>query len=231
MKYLFALFALFTLFTLVALSFATTAYADISVTGAGTVNVTPDMASISLAVVTENSVVATAMTQNNDAATRLYNCLAGFKIEKTDICTTDFSVRESYTLDGKPSGRYRVTNEFRITVRKLSNLSPILSALTIDGANRLGGLNFGASNTTEATKQARALAMADAKSKAIDLSILGGCRFGKVLHISESSYAHSPYADGLPMSRGPGGGGAPLSAGQLTITVNVNVSYDITDDE
>src|SRR5208282_850166 len=88
MKFLTVLVALF------ALTFATTTYADISVSGEGTVSVTPDMASISLAVVTENSVVATAMTKNNDAANRLYDCLADFKIEKKDIQTTDFSVRE-----------------------------------------------------------------------------------------------------------------------------------------
>lgn len=224
MKFLTVLVALF------ALTFATTTYADISVSGEGTVSVTPDMASISLAVVTENSVVATAMTKNNDAANRLYDCLADFKIEKKDIQTTDFSVREGYTNEGKPSGTYYVTNEFRITVRKLSNLSAILSALTVDGANRLGGLSYGASNTAEATKQARALAMADAKSKAADLARLSQTHCGRAVHISESSYSRAPSYEGMNRMAAPGGGrGAPLSGGQLTVTVSVSVSYELSD--
>jgi uncharacterized protein YggE len=225
MKFLFPVFALCMLFALCASSMA----GEINVAGEGTVKLTPDLASVSLAVVTSDKTVSASMLSNNTAANKLYDRLASFKIAKEDIQTTDFSVRADYDNNGRPLNTYTVVNEFTIIVRDLPKLSTILDTLTKDGANHLGNLQFGVSDTQAATDKARALAVVNAHRKAIDLAHLSSLFCGAPTHITETTYQRNPYADNIRCAAPGGAGGAPISGGRLSITVNVSITYQLVD--
>jgi uncharacterized protein YggE len=201
---------------------------EINVAGEGTVKLAPDIATVSLAVVTESKSVSDSMSLNNTAASKLYDKLASYNIDKKDVQTTELSVQANYDNNGRPTGTYSVINGFSVTLRNLSKLGTVLDGLTTDNTTRLGGLHFGNSNTSAATVAARTLAVANARAKAVELARLSGLYCGKATHITESSYSHNPYADGVRCAA-PGGGGTPISGGQLTVSVSVSISYELVD--
>jgi len=222
MKFLFALFTL--------IAFAAPTFADeINVCGEGTVKMTPDIASISVSVVTESKTVSETMSLNSAAANKLYDKLASFNIDKKDIQTTNFSVQSNYDRNGRPTGTYSVVNSVNVTIRDLPKLGTILDGLATDNTIRFGNIDFGVSDTQAATDKARALAVVDAHRTAIDLAHLSGLFCGKATRITETTYMPHNYAD-ASFAAAPGGGrGSPISGGQLTIKVNVSITYQLVD--
>ena len=221
MKYLLAL--------LYVLVLSTTAFADIDVTGEGTATLTPDMAQVTLAVVTEAKSPVDALTENNVLSTKLYSRLAAFKISATNVQTVDLSIQPVYIYEKEVSKLtgYTVRNQLTITVRDLSILGTVLTTLVEDGANRLGGLQFAASNTRQAMDIARIAAMKDACRKAKILTQTAGAKVGRLISVSESSNYPTPRPAFEMRAAAAGGTPAPTSAGQLVVTVRISVKYDI----
>jgi uncharacterized protein YggE len=78
---------------------------------------------------------------------------------------------------------------------------------------------------------ARQKAMADAEAKAKQMAELSGVKLGKPTYISENSYVPGPIfrSDFEKIAGAPAAAPTPISAGELDITVNVQVVYSILD--
>lgn len=205
----------------------------ISVSGAGTANLVPDMAFIYVGVHTEKPSASEAVKENNAQTQRMIQSLRDFGIDAKDIRTTNFSI---YPLDkydpatGVSTGEkyYAVDNTVYVTVRSLDKLGELLDAIIAAGANTVNSIQFDVANKDEALKQAREDAVKDAKAKAQELAQAAGVSLGEIQSISFFDSGAYPLSDG----RGGGGIAAPASAvpiqpGQLTFTVTVNVTYEI----
>ncbi len=91
---------------------------------------------------------------------------------------------------------------------------------------------FDVSDRSSALKEARLSAMSDAQKQAEALAEASGVKLGKVTSISVSM--SSPPVPMYNMYGGMGGGGgmdaaapAPISGGQLTVSVDIYVTYEI----
>lgn len=201
----------------------------LNVSGSGQANLAPDIAYIYVGVHTENPTAAEGVAENNTQTQKVIQAIKDFGIDEKDIRTINFSIYPQDKFDpqsGTPTGEktYVVDNTVYVTVRKLDQLGDLLDTVVKAGANTVNSIQFDVADKAEALKQARADAVKDAEAQAKSLAEAAGLSLGEIQSIS--------FVDNQPIFDGKGGGGAavaeaaiPIQPGQLTFTVNVNISY------
>lgn len=206
---------------------------SITVIGQGEAAGPPDLATINAGVQTLAPTVVESSRDNQSIIERIMQALEKEGVAAIDIQTADYSIWPEQQHDPRGSGDititgYRVNNTVRVTVRDIDRLGKILAAVTNAGANAIHGIGFSVEDTAALEAEARSAAMADARARAAALAELAGVRLGKVLAITMSPGGNYP----VPMMGGrmdmaqsasvPG-----ISTGQLSITVQVQVAYEI----
>lgn len=166
----------------------------VSVNGEGIVTAVPDMATITVGVVTQADAAADALVANNRAMTGLNKVLDDFAIAERDRQTTSFNISTQYRRNMNPPREpeiesYQVSNQVTIRVRNLDQLGKLLDALVKSGGNSVTGIQFGNTDLKERMDEARKLAVADARRRAELYAGAAGLRIGKVLSISEAGAA------------------------------------------
>jgi uncharacterized protein YggE len=206
---------------------------SMSVNGSGQVFLAPDIAYINIGVHTEKPTAKESVADNKDQTQKVIDTLKGAGVEPKDISTTNFSIwsNTQYGPDGQPTGTsYVVDNTVSVTVRKLDGLGDLLDSAVASGANNINSIQFDVADKTAALKEARAAAVKDAENQAKELADAAGVSLGQIQNITFNDTLPVPYANTF----GKGGGGAvaeaaavPIQPGQLTLTVTVNMTYEI----
>jgi uncharacterized protein YggE len=95
------------------------------------------------------------------------------------------------------------------------------------GANSINGINFDVVDKTQAISEARKLAIEDARATAQELAAAAGVTLGDL-------YSLNAYMNTGPVTTFDNKGGmaveacpVPVNAGQLMLSVDVNLSYEI----
>lgn len=197
----------------------------ITVTGYGSVSVTPDTASVIVGVNIVEPVLKDAQSEANDQMTAIIAQLKAGGIEDADIQTSNYSVsvNQSYDPNGTPGEvtGYTVSNQVSVTVRDLSELGALLDSVVAKGANSIWGVSFFLADPTDAAKQARELAVADAMERADQIAAAAGSSVGNIISISETT---SPYATDL-YAKGAGGAGVPIQTGSSVVSAAVSITF------
>ncbi len=206
----------------------------ISVSGRGTVSLVPDMVSLSIGVQTEGAVAADAVAANTARSGLVIEALGEFGIDSRDISTTNFSV---FPIQNRgPNGNiisttFRVQNTVNVTVRDLDNLGGILDAVVTAGANTISGIRFEANDVSSRLAHDEALtdALVDARRQADLLADAAGVRVVDVLSISVSTFGEPlAFVQSRALGDFGGGGDVPISPGELDLTVEIFVVFEIT---
>lgn len=206
---------------------------SITVSGQGDAAGQPDQATISAGVQTYAATAIASSKENQEIVARVMQALRNADIEDKDIQTADYSIWPQQRNDPRNTGDttitgYRVSNTVRVTVRDIDRLGEILAAVTNAGANTIHGVNFSVEDSAALEALARAAAMGDARNRAESLAELAGVELGKVLAISMSSGGGYPMPMvGARMAMAEFDSGPSISAGQLSVSVQVQVSYEI----
>ena len=203
---------------------------SMTVSGTGRVTVVPDIASINIGVRSEAEVVTDALDSNTAQANAISEALQELGVAEDDIQTSNFNVYPSDRYDpmtGQVEGRYFVVeNTVNVTVRELSSLGEVLTAVVEAGANNIYGINFNVEDREAAIAEARQLAIEDAKAKAEAIAEESGVELGEILNISV-------YSGSTPTIYYDAKGGAyseaavPIAAGTLSITMEASLKYSI----
>ncbi len=206
----------------------------IHVTGNGSVVGEPDIATLNLGVSVEKKTVAEAREAAAVAMTAVIDALKARGIAENDIQTERFSIypQYDYTENGRVLRGYSVNNTVSAKVRALENLSGV-----IDDAAQAGGdivvvnaIQFMIEDTTPLQTQARGLAVKDAEAKAQTLADASGVTLGKPITITETSHTASPpiaFAREAAFAEDSALSSTPIEAGELTVTVNITIVYEI----
>jgi hypothetical protein len=199
--------------------------------GSGQVFLVPDVAYINIGVRVDADEVSDALAKNNAQSNSIAEALQKLGVDKKDIQTSNFNVYPmmDYGMDGQVSRRYYVVeNTVFITVRDLAKLGELLDTVVRSGANTINGISFDVLDKTAAQAEARNMAIANAKAEAEAIAASAGVKLGNLQSVNV--YTSSV---GVPMFDAKGIGGAamesaaPISAGQLKISVEANVVYEI----
>jgi uncharacterized protein YggE len=203
---------------------------QINVSGTGKVYLAPDVAYVFIGVQSQAENVGDALNQNNAKAQTIAAALKELGIEDKDIQTSSFNIfpQQQYSPEGQITGTtYMVDNTVNVTVRDLNILGKLLDAVVRAGANSINGINFDVTDKTQAISEARKLAIEDARATAQELATAAGVTLGDI-------YSLNSYMNSGPVTTFDNKGGmaveagqVPVSAGQLMISVDVNLTYEI----
>lgn len=218
----------------------------ISVNGTGEVFAVPDTAVFS-ATVRET---AKEVKDAQDAAAKKSNdiiaYLRGQGIEEKDIKTADYSVYPQYEYQNSrcplqgggvypcPPGRqiltgFQVSQTLSVKVRDTKKAGDLLSGVGSRGVSEVSGLTFTIDDEDTLKKEARDMAIAQAKEKADALARSLDVSLVRVVAFSESEGAPFPYA--MKSAMGMGGGDAAVvpqvPTGENKIVSNVYITFEI----
>ncbi len=207
----------------------------ISVNGSHTIKVAPDVAYISLGIKTLAKEPSVAQSENAKKMDAVQKKLLDLGIQKEDIETTNYNMREKYEYkkDERVFIGYEVTNTIRVTVKNLDSVGNIIDMSIKEGINQTGGLSFGISDEVRDEQYLVALkkAVENAKGKAMAIAGTVNVKLNNPTKIVEGT-ASIPQ----PMYREYGamkdemvtgdGVSTPIAAGELEIRANVSVVYE-----
>lgn len=202
----------------------------IQVSGTGSAFGVPDVALIDLGVSVERSSVTAARDEAAEAMQEVIDTLKDNGVEDRDVQTTRFSIQPVFDYpDGRQVLRgFEVTNMVTAKVRDIDSLDDVLddAAEAAGDLVQIQGLRFDIDDPSELEAEAREAAVGEARDKGETLAELSGVSLGRPISISES--AVSPP---IPLAERALAGAAdvatPIEAGELEVTVTVNVLFAI----
>ena len=207
-----------------------------SLTGLGEVTATPDMAVLSLGVVSEDRTARQALLANTRAMTKLVAAMKKAGVEPKDLQTSGFSVNPKYSRprvlqNGQPQAPeivgYSVRNTLTIRIRELANAGEILDQAVSLGANAISGLTFTLADPKPLRNKARKAAMADALEKAKLYADAAGVSLGAIQSITESGGIRPPQPQMMARAEAAFDSAVPIEAGEIIYKAQVSVVWEI----
>lgn len=160
----------------------------ITVTGRMGLEVTPDVARVSIGVSTQASTPGTAREQNSVAVNATLAALAELGIEEKDIQTSNINLWNRYDSNSNIIG-YRMSTDLTIYVREIEKAGEVVDAAIAAGSNELNGVEYLVSNQDELYNQALTEAIDLAWKKAEALAAAAGKTLVEVKQVDETSRA------------------------------------------
>ena len=205
---------------------------SISLSGHGEVRMAPDLAIVTVGVMSSAATARVALDANTKAMEAVMASLKEAAIEARDIQTANFSVNPRYDY-GQNNAQppkvigYDVSNNVTITVRKLDSLGAILDRVVSSGSNQINGVMFQLEKPEAATDKARKLAVADAMRKAQVYTAASGVALGQIMSLSEGGGYQPPQPVFKSMRAEAAAADVPIAQGEQVITMDVNITWEI----
>lgn len=237
-----AMFMVFIMLVMAALSFSafTPVNADtenqptkrtLNVSGSGIISVSPDIAYVTLGVVTENKNAKVAQQDNAKAMDKVIALIKGSGIKNNDIKTVNYSIYPKYDYNQNTGESsiigYTVNNSVQVTVRDITKAGIIIDLTADSGVNLTSNISFGLSEYEKFYNEALKKALETAKLKAQSMADVFGIKLGIPVTINENGgygpvYSNQGFAKAMDESSAP----TPIQAGTMEINANVSVVYE-----
>ena len=195
----------------------------LTVSGYGTARTVPDLAELSLAVVSEGANARAALGANSTELQRVIDALRQTGIQPADIQTHDLVL--SRVGEGE-AGSYSVENTVRVLLRDLTRAGAVIDAAVGAGVKRISNPVLKVSDTSQLYRGAVRAAVADAREKAQALAAASGVTLGAILNISESTTA--PFTVPAPGERGGAAAPGPIQPGTQAIEAIAAVTFALS---
>ena len=159
----------------IATSAAAAATTEITASGAGSVSLPPDQATVTAAVESNAPTADAALGQNNTIYERIVAALSKLGIARTDVTLSYYNVNYSAppkagVASGSERYGYNVSRNFAVVVRNIGKTGSVSDACLSAGATSINGVSFGLSNTGTARGQATSEAVTQARTNAEQLA-------------------------------------------------------------
>lgn len=216
-----------------------------SFTGEGEVFSVADVVTFSFSVSEEAKTPVEAQKMATEKGNTAINFLKENGIAEKDIKTINYSLNPKYEWrrnsnclyiecprDNRVLVGYEVNQSISVKVRETEKAGEILAGIGDTGVSNISGLNFEIDDEDSLKREARKLAIEDAKSKAEQLAQDLDVKLVRIVSFNESG-AYPYYSKAVMMEDsmagyGIGGGMAPeIPMGENKISSNVTITYEI----
>ncbi len=196
----------------------------------------PDLAVFSAGVTTQAKTAAAALADNSRAMNEVVAELKKAGIAARDIQTSNLSINPVYAQQTQPTNEpqapvivgYQVSNQVSVRQRKLGDYGKVIDTLVSAGANQVNGPSFQLDNADAALDEARVAAMTAARARADLYARAAGLRVARIVSISEGqNYQPGPPMVTARMAMDKGNPAPPVEAGELELTANVTVMFEL----
>lgn len=202
----------------------------VNITGEGRVALEPDLVMMLLGVDIGRPTLTAAQSEAAETMDAVMAALHDAGVVEADIQTSTYSIslERDYTRSGSPVTGYRVYHLVTVKSRDVDGAGATLQAAIDAGANNVQSVWFALEDTTAATRQARELAVTDAREKAGELAQLADAELGDVLTISEGvSVPSAPEYRGSDSGSDTPSPAAPITPGLTEVTVTVSMVWEL----
>jgi len=200
---------------------------EMKIEGEGKVKANPDIAVISVGIVTENESLRIAQEENRLRANQMIEALKNIGIKAKDIETESYTINRDYDyIDGEQVLRgYIVTNNFRVTVRNIRDTGQVIDVAMDNGGNVINSVEFRVSDTSTYYRRALNLAVEDVLKKSQDMGKFLGVRVSSVPREIIEEDSSPVYFSSQPTLRAPELS-TPISPGQIEISARVRAIFE-----
>jgi len=206
---------------------------QIQVSATGTSTQVPDVATVSAGAVSEGQSAREAMIGNATKMTAVFDALIEAGIEEKNIRTSQLSLQPRYNYQNRHNGRkapridgYEARNTVTVKSYDIEKVGVMLDALVKAGMNNINNVQFSVKDPKAAKAEAREAAIVEAREKAQAMAKAAGVKLGKLTSISESGGGARAYQQ-FSRSASLESASTPVAAGEQTLSVTVNMVYEI----
>lgn len=216
----------------------------ISVAGKGEVEKSPDTAKISFSVRAEKKVLKEGQDEVSGKIDTIKKDLIAAGIEEKYIKTDSYTSYPQYDYPQNPCYNgicktntpvlrgFEVSHSITVSIKDLTQVDAVLSVLAKDGVTDMSGPNFGFEDDKMVAREARDLAIADAKAEAEKLAKSLGVKIVRIVSFSENSGGYPSPLSARDVVMLEAGGKAQAAnpvvpVGLNKVTSDVTVVYEI----
>lgn len=205
----------------------------ISITGYAEVSAKPDVAQITISVLSENRDLGVATEDNNTKTNAIVSFLKENGIEDKDIKTSTYNINPRYEYYSDYRNRYlagyEVTQSLVVKIRNLDSVGEIIAGSSERGSNDISSLSFIIDDDEALKAQVKKQAIDDAKLKASELAKDLGISLSEIVGFYENNYYSTPqisYAK-VEMAKSLDSSTPSIEAGENTIIASITITYKI----
>ena len=214
----------------------------IVVSGEGEVMAKPDIATFNFTVDETAGTAAAAQKLATDKSNKVLAYLKQAGIADNDIQTTNYSSNPKYEYSQQictnyacpPSKQtltgYEVTQSVDVKIRDISKAGDIVAGIGAFNVQNINGPQFSIENQKALERQARELAIKDARTQADALAADLGVQITRIVGYNENGNSPIMYAKAMAFDSVASAPAVPapvIPAGENKITSNVSVTYEI----
>lgn len=243
MKQRFQIFALFLLILFPYLNgYAndqTAVVPKITLSAQGLIFKPADELQITISVVELGENAEAVLASNSTKMQAVIANLEGIGLTKEDYRTGRFNIHPTYTpypkdppSNWKPSiNGYEVTNSITIKTNKITLAGKMIDAANKAGANSIENIHFALHDARSHWHEAISIATTNAINDANVIAQAASVKLGRLLSISlDSTNCINPRANNIYFAKSMGADAVPpIEGGDVTVTANVSIVYEIND--
>jgi uncharacterized protein YggE len=198
-----------------------------SVFGAASVNASPDLARLRVAIRQTHPKPSEAFAVTRGAVDRMREVLRTHGVPDTAVSTSRLGLKSSwkYSAGERTFVGYECSAHFVIELRDLDALDTVLIDVVEAGANQVDEVEFDVSTKKELEAQAREAAVAAARENAELYAEAAGVRLGPVIHIQDVDSESMEQT--LSESQPPAGNLVP---GEISVHAGVLLGFSLISD-
>jgi uncharacterized protein len=213
----------------------------ITVQGEGKIERAPDTAKVTYTVRNEAKDLKTAQGMVSTKVDAITEALKNLGVEERYIKTESYTSYPQYDYPQRPCiggicpqstpviRGYEVSHSVTVSIKDLEKVNDVLGVLGTNGVSDMNGPNFGFEDDKAIAREARDLAIKDAREQAKALAKSLNVKLVRIVSFSEAGTAPSPlYARDAVANQEMKAGSAPsLPVGDQRVQSNVTVVYEI----
>ncbi|MHA1159158.1 MAG: SIMPL domain-containing protein [Alphaproteobacteria bacterium] len=206
--------------------------ARLTANGVGSVNVIPDIAIVTMGVLSRAKTASAALRANSADLGDVIEAVLDEGVNEIDIGTSGFSISPVYRrlrqdeIGEEPPAivGYTVSNRLRVVIRDIAESGGLLDRVVRAGANQVNGITFDIDDREAAGDLALASAIADARRKAEIMADTAGVRLVRIIAINGNDNTGRPVFERAMAFSDVS---VPVMPGERAITASASVTWEI----